>query len=614
MKTIKWLLKFFLVSFILLILVLGIGIFILVKWVDPNQFKPEIITLVHQQTGRDLKFKGDLAWSFYPRLGIHLPEASLSNPPSFSQPLFAKIDSADLDLDTLALFQGHIAVNTLSVKGLHVFLLQQGKVNNWTFSPLLPSSPPAGPITHNSAPAKEVRGSQALAGAAVLSMMIETLSIQDAAFDYDNDQEAKHDRFSQVNIKMSGIALNRAFPINISASFNLPHLFSGDLKAYVLAKYSMHDQVLSLSNMAIQVEGLYGSPKPMPINVKLSGALDFNSNTQVLHLNPLHFVMNQSMQGEVKALIQGLGNRMHYQGSISLPIFSLSDFMSSLHWTAPVFANPKILSQVSFAGQFQGDLNHVALSNINANLGPSHIQGALQFPSFIPLSMSEALEVDRLDLADYFALKGARLLLSSIQAKGTFSISNQNASQSLNIQSVILKGYSLESVLSRINQVIAGVSAKGGVQNLAQLIPTLQALQKEVTLNPDAETNLGVLKAQINMIHGVIRTPVMTLAGPSFQSSGSGIVDLNQKNIHYTFTNKVISQNLPNLSGLSIPVVIQGPFATYSVSLDWDLINKQVLSRLTSQAKVGVKALISSHSDDLKKQAAEALKGLFSGK
>ena len=37
---------------------------------DPNQYKDEIIRLVKEQTGRDLKIEKKIGWADFPRLGV----------------------------------------------------------------------------------------------------------------------------------------------------------------------------------------------------------------------------------------------------------------------------------------------------------------------------------------------------------------------------------------------------------------------------------------------------------------------------------------------------------------------------------------------------------------
>ena len=68
-------------SIVLLIAVVAaIAFACLVIFVDPNQLKPMIAEEVMKGTGYQLKIDGNLAWSFYPRLGVKIEHMTLSEP------------------------------------------------------------------------------------------------------------------------------------------------------------------------------------------------------------------------------------------------------------------------------------------------------------------------------------------------------------------------------------------------------------------------------------------------------------------------------------------------------------------------------------------------------
>ncbi|HJW82001.1 MAG TPA: AsmA family protein, partial [Acidiferrobacterales bacterium] len=70
---------------------------------DPNQYKGEIIRLVKDTTGRDLKIDKKIGWSFFPRLGVEAGGLELSNAPGFGKEPFAKIDAAGVHVQFLPL-------------------------------------------------------------------------------------------------------------------------------------------------------------------------------------------------------------------------------------------------------------------------------------------------------------------------------------------------------------------------------------------------------------------------------------------------------------------------------------------------------------------------------
>ena len=99
---------------------------------DPNQYKGEIIRLVKEQTGRDLKIEKKIGWSFFPRLGVEAGGLELSNAPGFGKEPFASIDAAGVHVEFLPLLSGKITVDTVYLHGLNLNLAKNaaGK-NNW---------------------------------------------------------------------------------------------------------------------------------------------------------------------------------------------------------------------------------------------------------------------------------------------------------------------------------------------------------------------------------------------------------------------------------------------------------------------------------------------------
>jgi AsmA protein len=76
--------------------IVGIGLITIVAivlFINPNQYKPQIINLVKTQTGRELSLDGDLKLKLFPLLAIEMNKARLSNAQGFTAPDFASIES-----------------------------------------------------------------------------------------------------------------------------------------------------------------------------------------------------------------------------------------------------------------------------------------------------------------------------------------------------------------------------------------------------------------------------------------------------------------------------------------------------------------------------------------
>src|SRR5579872_7186511 len=105
-KTLSLLAKI-LVIFILLVIV---AVLALVVFINPNDFKPQISSAVYKATGRNLHLDGDIKWSLFPWLGLHIYNVTLDNPSTFTSQPFAKIQEADVAIDLVPLLDEHIKI------------------------------------------------------------------------------------------------------------------------------------------------------------------------------------------------------------------------------------------------------------------------------------------------------------------------------------------------------------------------------------------------------------------------------------------------------------------------------------------------------------------------
>jgi len=101
MKLLKWLL----VSVLVLVLLLGAGAAALVYLVDWNDFRDTIQNQTKKHTGRDLIIAGDLSPSVFPWLGVSIGDISLANAEGFGDAPFAKMGSADVKVELMPLLK-----------------------------------------------------------------------------------------------------------------------------------------------------------------------------------------------------------------------------------------------------------------------------------------------------------------------------------------------------------------------------------------------------------------------------------------------------------------------------------------------------------------------------
>ena len=118
MKVVKWVLW---IVVALIIVVVGAIAFIAMT-VDPNEYKPDLIKMVKDHTGRTLTISGDIELKFYPKIGAAVQGVTLSAPNSDQR--FAQVDEARVALALLPLLSKQFIVDEVTLTGLEADLVK----------------------------------------------------------------------------------------------------------------------------------------------------------------------------------------------------------------------------------------------------------------------------------------------------------------------------------------------------------------------------------------------------------------------------------------------------------------------------------------------------------
>lgn len=131
----KKLFKFILILILLFGLLLVGGAF-MISTINPNDFKPQIISEVKKATGRDLTLNGDITWRFFPTLGLSIEDLALKNPTGFKEENMVSFSRAEVSVDVLPLMSKQIKLGVVRLDDAHIFIqtLKDG-ANNLSFVP-----------------------------------------------------------------------------------------------------------------------------------------------------------------------------------------------------------------------------------------------------------------------------------------------------------------------------------------------------------------------------------------------------------------------------------------------------------------------------------------------
>jgi AsmA protein len=107
----------------------GVALAVFVATFDANRYKPQLVELVREHTGRTLTIEGDLSLSLWPRIGLAAGAAALSGPDGRGEA--ARIERGTAAVAIRPLFAGRLHVEALALRGLRLSLGEAEAGGGW---------------------------------------------------------------------------------------------------------------------------------------------------------------------------------------------------------------------------------------------------------------------------------------------------------------------------------------------------------------------------------------------------------------------------------------------------------------------------------------------------
>lgn len=115
------------------LLVLAAGaLTVFIGYLDPNEYKAEIVAAIRRETGRELALAGPIEVFWWPQIRIRASGLALGNAPGFSEARMLEVAELELSVATLPLLAGHLTMDTARIHGLAVHLARNAAgQTNW---------------------------------------------------------------------------------------------------------------------------------------------------------------------------------------------------------------------------------------------------------------------------------------------------------------------------------------------------------------------------------------------------------------------------------------------------------------------------------------------------
>jgi len=393
MKTMKWIFG------ILLAGVAGCAciVALLLYRVDPNDFKPQIVNAVRENTGRELSIPGKLDLEFFPYLALTISDLELGNSQGFDGP-FLQLRNASLKVRLLPLFFSRLEVVATDVDGLSLFLMRDkdGR-GNWMDL--------ATPSSGEASPAPEPALARDKRVPLLASLIVEGLQVTNARVVWHDELKGHDFDVHGIRLDVSDFAFGAPFAVDTGAAGTINGV-DGELE--LSAKAVLELDRLNVDNLSLTA---------------LLRSSRFPQSPETLSLTADSFSTDGSL---VNGHLQGFGLDFRFTthessegaaGRIDVTGFDPHAVAGRLGMNFPAFIDPSALQHVAFGCDWRGNRKRVDVSGLRLALDNSTLQGEVSWQNEAE-AVSFDLKADNVDLDRYRLQEGDAAAHESGQKRG----------------------------------------------------------------------------------------------------------------------------------------------------------------------------------------------------
>lgn len=587
---------------------------ILPRFIDPNQYKPQITSLVHQYTGRDLAIEGNIALSMFPSIALEVNDVRLSNAPGAKQKDMVSVKQLRVDVGLKALLERKVDISEITLVDpvINASINAKG-VPNWQFEVLEKAKAvvPAGQDTQTSSASP---------------ILPRYVSIKNGTLRYSDATKGTNITIEQLDTTLDMTSLSSPATLKADAMWNGQRVSIKTtletLDALLAHKDAKVDVSIDNEWLKLTYKGSIRQAESGAIAAK--GALETNSSdihglqawlTGVAReadkpAAPLSFKGNIGVDDKnIKASSADLTFAgMGIKGDVAVDLAGKVPFIKANLDAGTVDLRPL---------QSKDDAKPAAASNAGASQGWSDEK--IDASGLRLVNADVALKADKILLNNVEFGKAAltaklnqgelKLSLAELQAyegviKGEVTASAANPALGLgaavtiaNVQvgDYLEQAHNSKRVSGQLNgtvqftgsgqsqkQIISSLNGKGDVSlkdgvvrgfNLANLVRNVgTVLGKNMADNSGEETKFSAASASFTITQGIINNNDLKMTAPLLDVTGAGTVDLPKRYINYKVTPAVVGtlkgQGRETAQGLQVPVIIQGPFENISYRPD----------------------------------------------
>lgn len=377
----------------ILVLLLLVAVIVVPLVVDPNDFKPQIQTLVKDKTGRDLALQGDLELSLFPWIGVSTGSLSLSNAEGFGDQPFAAVASTDVKVKLLPLLSKKVEISRIVLKGLNLNLAKNSQgISNW--NDLLPAE-------NKSATEKPAAQSETESGSALAALAIGGITIESANIDWNDQQSGQHAQIKDFNLETDRLTFGEPTGVKLTMTLmnQAPQLTEYlDFKTDIIVNQALDKIKLSRLQLNSTTSG-----KDIPgDNLKAALTADIAADLARQVLNIDNLVLN-SGDMSLTANLKGTAIKTQpvFSGAIGVAEFNLAKLLKQMRISLPEMSDQNALSKVALHFDVEAGSESASLKNLSMVLDDSTMKGTVDIRKYSSPIIAVNLNLDAIDADRY---------------------------------------------------------------------------------------------------------------------------------------------------------------------------------------------------------------------
>lgn len=367
-------LKIVAITLVSLVVLVALGLFALTQFIDPNSFKPDIEQMAHDEANLTLDIKGDLAWSFWPSLGISIGETEVRV--GDSPDLFAGVEEVKASVAVWPLFSGNVQVGNVLVDGIKLHLVQNKDGANWEQIAANNDSEVSdeAETAADDATAADQQTAEQDDTPLDIPVTIPRVEIRNGHISYDDHTSDTHINITQLNLSAEDVNLQStdAFPVSLSLRFQDPdNRIDLSFKAQTSLDSAAERYRLTPMTLDADIKG----PTAKPVSVHLKQNVDANLGEGVVAITDMLLTAaGINTSGEVT--VSGLSDdKLVMAGRVKVASFNANKVLKSIGATPIETADANALSQVAVDLTLGGPANSVMIDPLVITLDDSTIKG-----------------------------------------------------------------------------------------------------------------------------------------------------------------------------------------------------------------------------------------------